>query len=129
MGVRNDVHTSLGTIYAYQLYCRYVHGNGLIILIPGVEISVGENHLRLWVCRNELLREQYSGNVGHALAVTQQFVELGATIRFAFAIEFRFDSLHPHLIVPRILKERLPAVVTFIDAQQAERGACCCRRD
>lgn len=75
---------------------------------------------------DEFFGEKYRRHIRHALTVTEQLIELGSTVWLALAIILGFYGFHPHLVVARVLEERLPTMVTFIDAQKAKRGACRC---
>lgn len=85
--------------------------------IPVIDWPHGQDDLGLRICTNKVFRETDAWVICHCLAVSEDFVELVATERFAFALEFRLECFVPQLAVSRILHVSGEAVVDVIDAE------------
>ena len=96
------------------------------LLIPCIEVPVRENDFGVRIRLDQFFGEQDGRYVRDALTMSEQLVELGASVRLALTVELGFDRFQPHLVVAGIIEKRLPAMIALVDPEMSERvtGRC-----
>ena len=95
--------------------------------VPGLDLTLDQDHLRFGIRRDQILGKGYRGRVGaHGAVAAQQLVPVGAREAWALAQVFGVHCLVPHVAVADVGKE--DGGVVAIVAQDVQGCLYCCAR-